>query len=181
MLISRVFPAKELRLFCGDKARTHTDSKPLARGQGFNANVSVLCASSLSSLLIKSGFFWVLFDRSKAFDLLNLLYLGSDAHPSHPPSPQDYLQSLLKHRFCFWVHRDFAQPEFILAHTAHSPSPIPCPHFVKRCLLTRLDEDANNPGEGLSVQRGTSHFLTPSKHSWATAAQTWILVIDEFI
>lgn len=52
----------------------HTHSKALMRGKRFNANISVLCASSLSSFLIKSPF-WILFGRSKAFDQLNPLYL----------------------------------------------------------------------------------------------------------
>lgn len=123
VLISRVFPTKEPCLLCGDKARTHTGSKPLARGQKFNANVSVLCASSLSSLLIKSlFFFWFLFDRSKAFDLLNPLYLVRCSSLSSSITT-GLPAILLKHWFCFGAHRDFARPEFILAHTAHLPPP----------------------------------------------------------
>lgn len=164
---------KEPRLFCRDKARTHRDSKLLTRGQRFNANVSVLCASSLSRLLIKSLFLF-LFHRSKAFDLLNPLYLVRCSSLSSSITT-GLPGILLKHRFRFGAHRDFAQPEFILAHAAHLPPPTPCPHFVKRCLLTCIDEDINSPGETFSwacsrkVALATS--VPQSKHSWATAAQ----------
>lgn len=165
----------------------HTDSKPLARGQRFNANGFVLCASSLSSLLIKS-LFWFLFDRSKAFDLLNPLYLvrcWSLSFPITTGPPANFL----KRWFYFGAPRDFAQPEFILAYREHLPAPTLCPHFVKRHLLTCIDEDINHSGEyffpDLFMQGGTSHLLTclvtQTKHSWGTAAQTWILVTGEFI
>ena len=168
---------KELCLFCKDKARTHRDSKPLTGGQRFNANISVLCASSLNSLLNKSPFLSFVWQKQSIWSakpfipgqMIIPLILHHQETTWNPPQtpillwhPQGYLHSMNLYQLI--------QHIYLTSHL----------HFVRRCLFTcsRILTATGKLFSGLVCAR---RCKSQSKHSWATAAQTLIPMIDEFI